>query len=322
MTFAIAPELVEPVTRGLIAGIDVGDGPTDEQLAILDVFVRRVWGRDDIDLRSISGLRPTELAQAVTDPVARRRFYEVLVTLETCRHPLLDDQVSSVEAYAAAIGLTPAELVLFRDLIADGTQKAMADFQRFFDDQIVARSEPSLKAAPVQGDTPEPELVHRLEAMASLPDDSVGRAFLNFYDRNNLEMPGLGASTVNHLYVAHDFVHVLCGIEPTGPGEIALGGFQMAMDDNPVNSFAFLSPLVVHETGISGIDKIAVTDSALSRPGAIDLLGESMARGSATLTDFAFIDHFAIAGRPLDEMREIFGVIAPSNPDDGWHHWV
>ena len=39
MTFAIAPELVEPVVRGLIGGIDVGDGPTEEQLNVLAAVV-------------------------------------------------------------------------------------------------------------------------------------------------------------------------------------------------------------------------------------------------------------------------------------------
>jgi len=321
MSFAIAPDLVEPVARGLMAGIDVGDGPTQEQLQVLEVIVSRVWGRDDLDLGSIGGLGPDQFARAVTDEVARRRFYEVLVTLEMCRHPLLDDQVSRVEEFTAALGISPAELTMFRDLVDHGAQRARADFQRFFADMIEARSEPSLRSAPVQAEHPEPEIVERLEAFSALDAGSVGRAFLDFYERNNLEMPGLRATTVNHLYVAHDFIHVISGIEPTGPGEIALGGFQMAMDDNPVNTFAFLAPVVVHETGISGVDNLVVTEGALARPGAIDLLGEAFARGSATTADFAFIDHFAIAHLPLDEVREQFGVRPPSQPSDGWHHW-
>lgn len=321
MSFAIAPDLVVPVVRGLVGGIDVGDGPTEEQLRVLAAVVGPVWGRDDIDLRSIGGLGPDELAAAVTDPVARRRFYEVLVTLEMCRHPLLDDQVTRVEQYAAALGLAPRDLEIFRDLVDVGAKKAAADFTRFFGDMVVARSEPRFRADPVQAETPEPQIVRALEAFADLPDGSVGRAFLDFYERNSLEMPGTRASTVNHLYVAHDFIHVISGIEPTGPGEVALGGFQMAMDDNPVNTFAFLAPIIVHETGISGVDNIVVTEGVLSRPGAIDLLGESFARGSATSGDFSFIDHFAIAGLPLEQVREQYGVRPPSSAMESWHHW-
>lgn len=321
MTFAIAPELVEPVVQGLIAGIDVGDGPTDEQLAVLSAVVGPVWGRGDIDLRSIGGLGPEELANAVTDPVARRRFYEVLVTLEICRHPLNDDQVTRVEEYAAALGLTPRELQLFRDLVDEGTKRAAADFLRFFDDMIVARSEPRYRTTPIQKETPEPEIVRAIEGFADLPDGSVGRAFLDFYERNNLQIPGLRASTVNHLYVAHDFVHVITGIEPTGPGEVAIGGFQLAMDDNPVNAFVFLAPLIVHESGVSAVDNLVVTEGVLSRPGAVELLGESLARGSSTTGDFSFIDHFAIADKPLEQVREQFGVRPPSAELADVHHW-
>ena len=84
------------------------------------------------------------------------------------------------------------------------------------------------------------------------------------------------------LYVAHDMIHVITGIAPTGEGEIALGGFQVAMDDNPANSFAFLSPLIVHEAGFAGVDVISRTEGTLARPYAAELLGREMARGAAT----------------------------------------
>jgi hypothetical protein len=288
---------------------------------VLAAVVGPVWGRDDLDLKTIGGLGPDELAARVTDPVARRRFYEILVTLEMCRHPLEEDQVASVESYAAAIGLAPRDLEIFRDLIDEGAKRAAADFSRYFDDMILARSEPRFKGMPIQKEAPEPEIVRALEAFADLPDDSLGRGFLSFYERNNLELPGVNASTVNHLYVAHDFIHVISGIEPTGPGEIGLGAFQMAMDDNPVNAFAFLAPIIVHETGISGVDVIEVTDGTLARPGAIDLLGESFARGSAVTGDFSFIDHFAIAAQPLEQIRDQYGVRPPASTTDGWHVW-
>lgn len=321
MSFAIAPELVDPVVRGLLAGVDVGDGPTEEQRRVLSAIVGPVWGRDDISLETVGGLGPEEFAASVTDPVARRRFYELLVTLEMCRHPLHDDQVRRVEQYAAALGMSPRDLQIFRDLIDDGTRRAAADFHRFFDDMIQARSEGRFRGAPIQAETPEPEIVAALEAFASLPDDSVGRAYLDFYTRNNLEMPGLRASTVNHLYVAHDFIHVISGIEPTGPGEVALGGFLLAMDDGPVNAFAFLAAVVVHESGITAVDNLVVTERVLARAGAAELLGESFARGSATAADFSYIDHFALAPRPLDEVREEYAVRPPAGSLVDWHHW-
>jgi len=94
------------------------------------------------------------------------------------------------------------------------------------------------------------------------------------------------------------------------------------MDDNPASTFAFFSPLVLHESGLSAFDDIVPKDSTLSRPYAAELLGREMARGERTTADFAWADHLAMAERPLAEVREQYGVRPPENPDDGHHiYW-
>ena len=135
-------------------------------------------------------------------------------------------------------------------------------------------------------------------------------------------MPGLDGSALDPLYVAHDMIHVITGIAPTGEGEIALGAFQSAMDDTPTSTFAFLSALIVHEAGFANLDNLTATESTLARPGAITLMAEDLARGARCSASFAFVDHFEIAALPLAEVRERFGVEAPKHPDDGHHHWT
>jgi len=321
MAFTVPEPLIEPVVRGLLGAIDVDGGAMDEQTLVLAAIVHHLWGRNDLDLTTLGGLTPQELARSLDDAMTRRRFHELLVTLESCRHPLTDAQVSSVESYAAALDVHERDLAIYRTLINEGTQKAAADFERFFDDMLIARSERSLQGKPIVTNEPEPELVAQLETFADLPEGSLGQAFLSFYERNGLDLPGSRASNVNHLYVGHDMIHVLSGIEPTGPGEIGPGAFQMAMDDNPVNAFALLSPLALHESGLSSIDNIEVVDSTLLRPGAIDLMVASMARGAKCTSDFATVDHFAIAHEPIEEIRHRFGVVPPEHPDDGYHFW-
>jgi ubiquinone biosynthesis protein Coq4 len=34
------------------------------------------------------------------------------------------------------------------------------------------------------------------------------------------------------VFVAHDMTHVITGYEPTAPGELALGAFQISMNDS------------------------------------------------------------------------------------------
>lgn len=44
MSLLLAPEMVEPVTRGLLGAIDVDGGPTDEQLAgATDLLAEALW---------------------------------------------------------------------------------------------------------------------------------------------------------------------------------------------------------------------------------------------------------------------------------------
>ena len=59
----------------------------------------------------------------------------------------------------------------------------------------------------------------------------------------------------------------------------------------------------------------------LDDPVAAELLGRSLARGAECRADFSLADHFALAPRPLAEVRADFGVPAPADPEDVHHHW-
>jgi hypothetical protein len=316
--FSLAPELVEPFVRGLLGGIDVDGGPSDEQLVVLDALVRHLWHRDDL-VGHVGPLGPAEVAEVVVDPVARRRFHEVLLTLELCRHPLTAAQVDRVEEYGSALDFEGPDLQMLRDLADRGVGAAAADFSRFLDANLALRHEPALRPVPVTLD-PEPELSARMLALADLPAGTVGRGLVDFYDRAGLTLPGLEGSAMNHWFVAHDTTHVIAGIAPTGPGEIALSAFQMAMDDNDVNRGALLASLVVHEAGFAGSESSAAEAGILATPGAAELLGQEMERGAACTADFSLVDHMALFDRPLAEVREEFGVGRPPDPADG-HHW-
>ena len=124
MAALVSPDLVEPVTRALLGSIDVDDGATDEQLAVLRAVVTHLWERPDLDLDSLAPLGPEESAAAITDPGARRRLRELMVTLEFCRHPETAAQVDRVEQYARELGFDGPELEIARDWIDEGVERA------------------------------------------------------------------------------------------------------------------------------------------------------------------------------------------------------
>lgn len=322
----VGPESVETVVRGLVGAIDVDGGPTGEQLRVLQAITTHLFERGDLDLTSVVPLGPEETAAALPEAGARRRFAEVLFTLEMCRHPLNAALVSRCEEYSAALGSSPEEVEIFRRQIDDGVQHAAADFDRYFASHAVARSEPAFREraarALAQAPEPDPALVARVERYHELPEGTVGWCLADFYASHGFAVPGSEITPNTYLYFDHDHIHVISGIAPTGAGEIALGGFQIAMDDNPASTFAFFSPLVLHESGLSAFDEIVPKASTLERPYAAELLGREMARGAATTKDFAWVDHLAMAERPLADVRAEFGVQPPDDPDDGHHiYW-
>ncbi len=318
----VQPEHVETAVRGLVGSVDVEGGPTDEQVRVLQAITTHLFERPDLDPRVVSPLGPQETADRLADAGTRRRFAEVMFTLEMCRHPLSDAQVTRCEAYSEALGSSPEEVEIFRRQIDEGVKVAAADFDRFFDANMVPRSEPSMRARALEPPHVDPELVARVERYHELPEGTVGWCLADFYSSHGFAIPGSEITPNNYLYFDHDHIHVISGIAPTGMGEIALGGFQIAMDDNPASTFAFFSPLVLHESGLSAFDDIVPKASTLERPYAAELLGREMARGERTTADFAWANHLAMAERPLEAVRAEYGVVAPEDPDDGHHiYW-
>ena len=309
MSLIISPELVEPMTRALLGGIDVEGGGTDEQLAVLDAVVTHLWQRDDLALDTLTPLGPAEAAHSVTEPSDRRRLNELMVTLELCRHPQSVAQVARVEQYAIELGLGGPELEICRRWVDEGAARATEDFDRFYAANLETLSEPSLRDSYLRIEEPDLELARRLESLHELPEGTLGHAYIEFYRRNKITVPGADVHTPAH-YVSHDMNHVIAGYEPTGPGEIALGAFTLAMNDNDANWLQFIANLAIHEAGLVQHGAIMPKDSTLTRPGATDLLGEALHRGAQCTDDFSQADHLVMADWLLDDVRAHFGVPA------------
>jgi len=308
MTRLVRPDQVEQVVGGLLGAIDVDGGATDEQLAIVRAITTHVWGRPDLDLATVAPLAPSDVAGAIGGTDAVRRFHYLLVLLELCRHPLTEAQDASVRAYAEALALDSIGLEFCRDLVARGVEAARADHDRFEENLREVQREPQLRDRVPHDDLTDPELVERLMAFERLPEDTLGHALTRFYAEFGLDVPGASASTLNYLFVAHDMNHVIAGYEPVAAGELALGAFQMGMNDSEVSWILCLTNLAIHEAGVIQLGDIAPKHETLSRPGVADMFGRAMARGVATTGDFAAADHLAMADRPLEEVRAAFGV--------------
>ena len=284
------------------------DRPTSSSRSSAALLVH-LWNRPDLDVASLDRLGPDTAASEITDPGIRRRCNELMVVLELARHPQTPAQVTRVEEYAGAIGMGGPELEICRDWINVGAARAMEDFERFYAGSLSILSEPSLREKYLRIEEPDLELAASLEALLDLPDGTLGHAFVEFHTRNGLTMPGADIHTPAH-YVSHDMNHVIAGYEPTGPGEIALGAFTLAMCDNDANWIQFIASLAIHEAGIVQHGEIMPKAATLSRPGASDLLGEAFERGAECTSDFSQAEHLTMVDWPLADVRAHFGVPA------------
>ena len=313
VSVAIGPEVIEPVVAGLVGGIDVDGGPTEEQVNVLQRLVSDLWQRPDLNLGEVSPLDPGATARTLTSPETRLRFCEILMTLELCRHPQSSKQVSRVETYVSAMGVSEIEVETTREALERGADAASEDLERFYSGILPEISEITLRDKYLRLDQPDHALASRLRALHELPEGTLGHAYVEFYRRNGITLPGDDINLPAH-YVNHDMNHVITGYEPTAPGEIARSGFLWAANDSRHNWLEFLITMSIHETGVLNHGEIRAKVATLARPGVPELFGEGLQRGAQCTVDLAHLDHLALAALPLAQVREQCNVVPLARP--------
>jgi hypothetical protein len=285
------------IAAGLIGAAQVGDGPTPEQVGVVQGLLHGYFGIE-ADAASLDPLSPVELAAAV-DTTDRRRVVDLLVVLEFCRHGDADGaaQAERTEEYVRALGVDEPFVLVARDALTAKQDVVMADWGRFTE---------RLPVEP-QGPVADDSLAARLRGLAACPPGSLGRAYFDFYERWQLPFPGeTGGGTAS--LVPHDFSHVLAGYEPDPPSEVALQAMLTSATGFDHHFSGLVASLSLFESGKFDIDDIAPKVGVLGRPGAAAELGDAFHRGSACAGDFSAIDHLARVDEPLDDVRRDCGI--------------
>jgi hypothetical protein len=308
------PRIIDPsksthVAQALYAAADVDDGPTDEQRSVIGALLKGYFD-SDVEVADLTGIGPDETASAFPGAAERRRMRELLVLMEFCRHPVSQAQVERVEEYAAALGESGQGLEMARDLVAQGREVAMADFRRFLEESTFDMVEVTLKEHYSESLTAaDPALAAQLRALGDAGPGTLGRAYVEFYDRNGIDLPGDDLMQPA-IFVAHDMCHVIAGYEPVAADELALGAMQLAIDDSTTHWVQFLGNIAVHEAGFLTNENgsLVPKEATLNRPGATQTLAHAFNRGARCGSDFTIVDHLAMADRQLDDVRAQFAV--------------
>jgi hypothetical protein len=131
-----------------------------------------------------------DVAKVLQRREARLRFAEIMMTLELCRHPMSLEQVERAEQYVAAMRIDNVEIEVTRIAITKGAEAAATDLERCYRRILPEISELSLRDRYLRLDKPDHALAERLRKLRDLPEDTLGYQYLEFYRRNNIELPG------------------------------------------------------------------------------------------------------------------------------------
>jgi ubiquinone biosynthesis protein Coq4 len=282
---------------GLIEVVSVDGGPTDEQLRIIQGLLRGYFGIEST--LELVPLPAAELSDIIIDPGSRLRLVQTMIVLQFARHPASEELAAAVEKYAAALGVDEPMMVVARDAAHHSRELLMADWARF------AHSTPTEPRLVTQS---EGEFSARLEALNHCPAGSLGRAFIDFYDRWGLQLPSSSADHSVSL-VTHDFSHVLTGYRPNDAvDEVALSAMLVSMTDGGDHFSSLTASMALYEVALFEILEISGTKGVLDRLGAPAVFADAMRRGALCTADIATIDHLALAEYPLEEIRTSLGI--------------
>tara|TARA_Y100000991_G_scaffold36523_1_gene24652 strand:+ start:229 stop:1239 length:1011 start_codon:yes stop_codon:yes gene_type:complete len=313
---------------GLKDLIDCGDNGTLEQRSVLQAIA---FGLLKIPLDEFQIIKPVNqsgLAKIVTSYSSRRRYIQLAVMLDLCRHPRSSQQVAKLEQSVQGLKLKSDVLTICRNLIDHSALEIASDFVRRYQTYFLALQE---KHGPESlnhegGRHYDEQFFKILDSLSSMNEGTLGNEFVRFYQRNGMNLPSRSSINPGY-YVCHDMNHVIAGYEPTGIGEICLGALKLGMDDSEANWMASLTNFLIHEAGVikpghhaqyeplgvdgDPFDGLDGKRGVMTLKGAPEMLANAFDRGSNCSKDFSTLDHLEFATMPLTQLRKEFNVTTP-----------
>lgn len=283
------------IVRGLLGAADLGQGPTSEQLRVIQSLATGYFALD-VDVVALDPAEPAELAAAV-EVADRHRVVDLLILVEFCRHPGEPAQADRVEAYVEALGGEDLTLVA-RDVQTGHRERVMADWARFGEGTTHLRN------------VSDVDLGSELRALEHCPPGSLGRGLYDFYDELGVPFPGEpggGEPTLAH----HDVSHVLTGYGTTPPDELALQAMLTAAGGFDHHFSGLVASLALFESAAFDVPGFVPKEGVLDRPGAADELADAFRRGDACTGDISTVDFMARRNDSLADIQAEFAVVPP-----------
>jgi hypothetical protein len=324
----VPPDAAEArVIAGGVAGASAPGGELAPlQRMVIEAAIEAMTGFV-VPARRLPWLGPEEFARAMArrNEGFRTRMLHFMLLSALVLVPLPEEVVARIGSYASELGVSDDMLHVAQRYSHGSLGLAAIDFQRSgymrsWDPQHAAmlHTDRALDDAWEQCIDDE-RLAAQWEALRDLPDGTLGREVVKFYDARGFTFPGrLGSAPP--LLAQHDWVHVIADYGSTVESEIEVFAFIARANDDP-RAFSLLAMVIsLFETGYlaSGAGLFQYDRGHLEHEGMAVRLADAMRRGAlvgahAQGPDLLRSDWFAVADRPVEEIRQTLGVVPKSD---------
>jgi hypothetical protein len=313
------------IVGGVAAAVAPPGGLTGLQRLLIEAMIEAMTGYV-VPATAVPRLDPHELAHAFARRSARfrERMIQQMLMCALVLVPLPEEVVTRIGEYANELGVSDSMLRVAQHYAHGSLGLALIDFQRSgYMEEWDATQTDALHTSTALADAWElcefdTELARQWEALRDLPEGTLGREVVKFYDARGFTFPGRPGSAPP-LLAQHDWVHVLAEYGSTVECELEVFAFIARANDDP-RGFSLLAMVIsLFETGYlaSGAGLFEYDRGHLSHEGMAVRLADAMRRGALCAAhaggpDLLQRDWFADAARPIEEVRAELGVVAKS----------
>ena len=272
----------------------------------------------EADIDALPPVTPAELAAGFPNPELRQQFVHGMIVTAVAGGVPSRETVAQVEAFSAALGISEPVLADLRLLAEQHMLIFKLDFLRrghiadIMKNQLAQKGPLNLAKSvlTMRGVMQDPALAARYRAWEKLPEGTLGRGLIDFYNQHGFSVPG-ERSGFPEAGLYHDFCHLLGGYSTEPEGEIEVASFTAGFKrERPF--YIMLFAVLIFSTGVNmrpTADDF-VTVGLLGKPGMAERMLAAVERGSQVNLDLSDKwDYWAWIELPIDEVRRRLNIL-------------
>ncbi|MEA2816677.1 MAG: hypothetical protein QOI93_4378, partial [Rhodospirillaceae bacterium] len=254
---------------------------------------KKVILRVDADIDTLPPVTPAELAAGFPGAALREQFANGMLVMAVADGVPAPETLAKVEAFGAALGIASPVLADLRLLTEQHMLLFKLDFLRRGHIADLMKNELrnrgllgfAKSVLRMRGLTEDPALAARYRAWEKLPEGTLGRGLIDFYNQHGFSVPG-ERNGFPEAGLYHDFSHLLGGYSTEPEGEIEVASFTAGYKrERPF--YVVLFVVLIFSTGVNmrPTPDDFVTVGLLGKPGMAERMLAAIERGSKVTQD-------------------------------------